>query len=323
MLYNITSQLDRQEVIHYNKRVRSSCLCRFPNICLLIRKGKSSKNTLPVLDPPVYLNHLPKEFIGILEIPLDMVIGTTSTARAVSFPENWLPTLDENSEFAAKWSRLYEAQITEGIHDPIQVYEYMHAFYVKEGNKRVSVLKYLQAPSIMAEITRLIPIHNESQEMQVYKEFLQFEKVTDLYTPCFTIPGSYRLLADMLGQDLYTKWPQDLIRTFQGAFYRFELVTKEIIQNNQSINISDAFLIYLSIFTFDSLLDKNRTVLRNRIERIAKEFYRAESNVTLEYKTKSENILSVLKFRKQNYSERNPLKIAFLYATDNLNDLPT
>ena len=45
-----------------------------------------------------------------------------------------MPTLDDDTEFAAKWSRLYDAQIEEGIREPIQVYEYMHAFYVKEGN---------------------------------------------------------------------------------------------------------------------------------------------------------------------------------------------
>ncbi|MBF1103740.1 MAG: hypothetical protein HXL50_09655, partial [Solobacterium sp.] len=269
------------------------------------KKGKADEETLAVLNNSIF-NDLPKVYVGILEIPLDLVVGTITSSRATSFTESWMPTLDEDTEFAAKWSRLYDAQIEEGIREPIQVYEYMHAFYVKEGNKRVSVLKYLQAPSIMAEITRIMPVHNDSQEMQVYEEFLRFQKVTNLYTPCFTIPGSYQLLADMLGQDLETKWPQDLVQTFQGAFYRFELVTKDITQNQPSFNISDAFLIYLSIFTFDSLLDKNRMILRHRIERILKEFHRSESNVSLEYKAKakSQSILSLLNFRKQYYSER-------------------
>ena len=288
------------------------------------KKGKADEETLAVLNNSIF-NDLPKVYVGILEIPLDLVVGTITSSRATSFTESWMPTLDEDTEFATKWSRLYDAQIEEGIREPIQVYEYMHAFYVKEGNKRVSVLKYLQAPSIMAEITRIMPVHNDSQEMQVYEEFLRFQKVTNLYTPCFTIPGSYQLLADMLGQDLETKWPQDLVQTFQGAFYRFELVTKDITQNQPSFNISDAFLIYLSIFTFDSLLDKNRMILRHRIERILKEFNRSESNVSLEYKakTKSQSILSLLNFRKQYYSERDPLTIAFLYPSNDLNDLQT
>ena len=198
------------------------------------KKGKADEETLAVLNNSIF-SDLPKVYVGILEIPLDLVVGTITSSRATSFTENWMPTLDDDTEFAAKWSRLYDAQIEEGIREPIQVYEYMHAFYVKEGNKRVSVLKYLQAPSIMAEITRIMPAPNDSQEMQVYEEFLRFQKVTNLYTPCFTIPGSYQLLADMLGQNLETKWPQDLVHTFQGAFYRFELVTKDITQNQPSL----------------------------------------------------------------------------------------
>ena len=288
------------------------------------KKGKADEETLAVLNNSIF-SELPKVYIGVLEIPLDLVVGTITSSRATSFTESWMPTLDEDTEFATKWSRLYDAQIEEGIREPIQVYEYMHAFFVKEGNKRVSVLKYLQAPSIMAEITRIMPVHNDSQELQVYEEFLRFQKVTNLYTPYFTIPGSYQLLADMLGQNLETKWPQDLIRTFQGAFYRFELVTKDITSNQPSFNISDAFLIYLSIFTFDSLLDKNRIILRHRIERILKEFNRSESNVSLEYKAKakSQSILSLLNFRKQYYSERDPLTIAFLYPSNDLNNLQT
>ncbi|MBF1105446.1 MAG: BMP family ABC transporter substrate-binding protein, partial [Solobacterium sp.] len=179
------------------------------------KKGKADEETLAVLNNSIF-SELPKVYIGVLEIPLDLVVGTITSSRAASFTESWMPTLDEDTEFATKWSRLYDAQIEEGIREPIQVYEYMHAFFVKEGNKRVSVLKYLQAPSIMAEITRIMPVHNDSQEIQVYEEFLRFQKVTNLYTPYFTIPGSYQLLADMLGQNLETKWPQDLIRTFQG-----------------------------------------------------------------------------------------------------------
>ena len=109
------------------------------------------------------------------------------------------------------------------------------------------------------------------------------------------------------------------------CFLSFELVTKDITSNQPSFNISDAFLIYLSIFTFDSLLDKNRIILRHRIERILKEFNRSESNVSLEYKAKakSQSILSLLNFRKQYYSERDPLTIAFLYPSNDLNNLQT
>ena len=94
-----------------------------------------------------------------------------------------MPTLDDNTEFAAKWSRLYDAQIEEGIREPIQVYEYMHAFYVKEGNKRVSVLKYLQAPSIMQRLLVLYLYITIHKRCRYTEEFLRFQKVTKfIYT---------------------------------------------------------------------------------------------------------------------------------------------
>ena len=41
-----------------------------------------------------------------------------------------------------------------GITDPIRCFEYMGCFYVQEGNKRVSVLKTFDAPTIRARMSR-------------------------------------------------------------------------------------------------------------------------------------------------------------------------
>ena len=59
-----------------------------------------------------------------------------------------MPLLDEQTEFSAKWSAVYTYQLEQGIDDPIIAYEYLNKFYVLEGNKRVSVLKYVKADSI-------------------------------------------------------------------------------------------------------------------------------------------------------------------------------
>ena len=45
-------------------------------------------------------------------------------------------------EFTDKWKQLCESHLEEGIREPVLVYEYMNRFYVLEGNKRVSVLKF-------------------------------------------------------------------------------------------------------------------------------------------------------------------------------------
>ena len=83
--------------------------------------------------------------LGTMEIPLDMVAGTRTEGRQRSFSRTFMPVLAPTTEFAAKWSNLYAIQTTEGFRDPVKVYEYMHRFYVQEGNKRTSVMRYLGA----------------------------------------------------------------------------------------------------------------------------------------------------------------------------------
>ena len=52
------------------------------------------------------------------------------------------------------------AHLDEGIRDPIRCFEYMGRFYVQEGNKRVSVLKYFEAGSVTGNVIRMVPQYN-------------------------------------------------------------------------------------------------------------------------------------------------------------------
>ena len=71
---------------------------------------------LPVLDE--ILSHVRierEEILGTVNIPLKQVVGTSSAGRTQAFASNFMPLLDYGSEFATKWSTLYDAQIEEGI----------------------------------------------------------------------------------------------------------------------------------------------------------------------------------------------------------------
>ena len=114
--------------------------------------------------------------VGLKEVPLNQVAGTKTRGRQEAFADNFMPILAEKSEFAMKWDKLFDAQMEEGIRDPVKVYEYMWKFYVLEGNKRVSVLKYLDVPVIMADITRILPADHEDPNVQIYDEFVSFYK---------------------------------------------------------------------------------------------------------------------------------------------------
>ena len=95
--------------------------------------------------------------LGYHEIPLDRVVGTRTGARSNSFAGNFMPLLADDTEFAIKWKKVYESQLVEGIREPIKVYEYLGRYYALEGNKRISILKYVGAASVYGSVTRLLP----------------------------------------------------------------------------------------------------------------------------------------------------------------------
>lgn len=138
-----------------------------------------------------------RESVGLRDIPLEMVVGTVTKGRQSAFSCNFMPLLPFSTEFARKWSNLYDIQVTEGYRDPIIVTEFMHRFYVQEGNKRVSVLKFLDAPTVSAKVTRLYPGTWDSVESRLYGEFCAFWRICPLYEIEFSREGSYETLAKM------------------------------------------------------------------------------------------------------------------------------
>lgn len=106
-----------------------------------------------------------QEPLGLVDIPAESIVGTKTAGRHTAFASNFMPLLDDDTEFAVKWSNLCDAHLEEGIHTPIIAFEYLNKFYVQEGNKRVSVLKYYEAVKIPGTVTRLIPAKNDTLEI--------------------------------------------------------------------------------------------------------------------------------------------------------------
>ena len=115
-----------------------------------------------------------KRNLGFEQIPLALVVGTRHEGRNNAFARNFMPLLGRSSEFADKWITLCAAHLEEGVRDPVTLYEYRNRFYVEEGNKRVSVLKYFDADSIDAYVIRVPSAQDGTQEAALYEEFLRF-----------------------------------------------------------------------------------------------------------------------------------------------------
>ena len=129
---------------------------------------------LPALDDILkgegYQGEVP---MGTMEIDIDLIAGTRTRGRQNTFATNFMPLPESGSEFSMKWSDLIDSQRAEGIRDPIVVYEFMQRFYVQEGNKRVSVLRYLGQPTILASVTRVVPMPSDTEAYRIYQEFMR------------------------------------------------------------------------------------------------------------------------------------------------------
>ena len=44
--------------------------------------------------------------LGVIEIPIDMIVGTKTGGRTNSFSSDFMPLLNEHSEFGWKWRKL-------------------------------------------------------------------------------------------------------------------------------------------------------------------------------------------------------------------------
>ena len=134
------------------------------NAC--VNKGKYPY--LPVMESMIGEKDIDSEVsLGIDQIPLRLVVGTCTAGRTNAFADNWMPILEWGSEFSAKWASLSDSQVNEGIRDPIKVYEYMNKFYVLEGNKRVSVLKYFNAVTVNAQVIRKVPKRSDDPDVKI------------------------------------------------------------------------------------------------------------------------------------------------------------
>ena len=192
--------------------------------------------------------------IPLVDIPTDRIVGTKSAGRISAFTAGFLPILPEDTEFAAKWVGLCAAHLSdEGIRDPIMCYEYLGNFYVQEGNKRVSVLKYFGAPKIPGSVCRILPPVSDDPAIRSYYEFLDFYQGAGLYDVQFRRPGDYARLLGYLGKEPGEKWDSREQNTFRAYFHYFKEAFHACGGDLLDLRPEEALLLWLQMYPFQSL----------------------------------------------------------------------
>ena len=276
---------------------------------------------LPVLDNILSYTKIVSEVsLGLMDIPLSKIIGTKTEGRTNAFAGNFMPLLPEQSEFGAKWASLYDHQIDDGIQDPIVAYEFMNRFYVQEGNKRVSVMKYVGAYSIAGYVTRLVPQRTEEKENKLYYEFLDFYQVSFNCDVWFSREGSYKKLLKLMGKEPEVVWSAEERALFKSAYSRFSKAFTHVGGDKLNLTCSDAFLIYVRIFEYDKVKGQTELEMAKGLDKTWKEIELAAGGNQVELVENPEQVElpphkpSLFNWLKPVETiEPEMLKIAFIY----------
>ena len=250
-----------------------------------LRLGKREGKSLPVLDDILKEKKITaaREIpLGLVQIPSEQLVGTKTAGRSAAFSKSFYPLLKDSTEFAGKWIELYKAHLTEGIREPIKAYEFMNKFYVEEGNKRVSVLKYFDAVSIPGMVTRIVPPRTDEKENRIYYEFMEFYNLSQINYIWFSQEGSFAKLQRLVGKRPDECWNDDDKLNFSSIFSRFSSEYEANGGDKLPITTGDAFLYFIQLYDYASLDQMTSTELKEKLIKSWEEFKLLTTEESLE-----------------------------------------
>jgi nucleotide-binding universal stress UspA family protein len=118
--------------------------------------------------------------VELKEIPLDAIVG--SVGRYTDFTRSFLPRSDDNKE---RWARVQAAvRDLKGV-PPIEVYQIGDAYFVRDGNHRVSVARQMEVSHIQAYVTEVesrVPLDADAdwEDIVLKAEYAEFLEHTNL-----------------------------------------------------------------------------------------------------------------------------------------------
>ncbi len=268
---------------------------------------------LPVLNEILpNINKLSQVPLGLCQIPLNMIEGTVTSGRTLAFTRGFYPLLDVGTEFANKWTILYDDIVSEGLREPVKAMEYYNRYYIIEGNKRVSVMKRLDAAMIEAHVTRVLPAPEDSERYRVYQEYLRFYEDTKMNSICFDHEGDYARLYELMGKTPGVKWEREAVFDLESCYFRFTQAYQEVAGTKPPMSMCDAFLIYLEVMGYEASTSKTPNEFKQDMRKLWPEFIVAGANkpaaLLSEPGEKQQNILASVWHRPPN-----PLRCAFVY----------
>ncbi len=273
-------------------------------------------------DPAVLDEILPEvssysvQEVGLVEAPVERIVGTKSAGRISAFTPSFLPTLPLDSEFGSKWTKLCEAHLGDaGIREPILCYEYLGDFYVQEGNKRVSVLRYFGSPRIPSMVRRVVPPMSNNPRIVAYYEFLDFYRDAKTYTVQFRRPGDYAQLLAFLNKKPGDPWTEQERRNFNAYFQYFKDAFHSLGIGSHDVLPEEALLLWLKLYPYKDLGELSSAELKKTLAALMEDVVtNAQNSVKVQTKAESAPMPNLLtKIMTTGFSA---LHVAFIHQLD-------
>lgn len=268
---------------------------------------------LPVLDDFISAERISRGIdMGSAQVPMEFVVGTRTGGRTSAFARNFMPLLDEGSEFAMKWQALCRAHLAEGIRDAVKLYEYMNRYYVEEGNKRVSVLKFFGATTVYAHIIRIPPEQSDTREVKLYLELIEFERVSGINDLEFSKPGSCAELTQLLGKAPGERWSDEDRAAFAASSYYFRQAYEQCGGKQLPTTIGDAMLAFIRVYGYQGLRGSPEET-RKRLLKVWEEITLQQEEAPIDVKLTPEEKKPGLLTKVLSAGEKKELKAAFIH----------
>ncbi len=206
---------------------------------------------------------------GIKEIPINAIVGSVN--RYQDFDRNFLPLRDEDME---RWARVKAAITSPGSPGlpPIRVYKIGDAYFVLDGNHRVSVAKQMGIETVEAHVTEIktkIPLSPEDTPEDIilkseYTDFLDSTKIDEIIPDVefkLSFPGQYETLEEHihvhrhylgLEQEREIPWEEAVKHWYQHVYIPVVEIIREqnILKEFPELTETDLYLWVLDHQTY-------------------------------------------------------------------------
>ena len=149
------------------------------------------------------------------------------------------------------------------------------------------MLRHFGAARIPGYVTRIVPPLSDEPRIKAYYEFLEFYKVSKLYTVQFRRPGDYAKLLPHLGKKSDELWTEDDRRTF-NAYYHYFLDAFNIL-NTKNVDVlpEEALLFWLELNSFQELGRMSTSELKKSLGALWEDIVTARKPQPVKVQTKT------------------------------------